>query len=692
MTDPLEALQTALRIHQRGEHASAALLLRQLLARDARHPDALHLLGLCLHAQGDSVEALKQIRKAIAIKPSEPVFHTNAGAVAVALGEVKAGIECYRRAIELDPAYSDAYNNLGVALQDAGLLEEAATVLRRAIALRPDGASALVNLGNVLRALGETDKAVEQYRRAIKIAPDLPEAHNNLGNALRSLRLYAAAIESFDRALALRPSYSEAYCNRARVLAIRGDSELALESFERAIAIRPDPRYRLAHAGLLPVIPRSGPQMREWRERFVGAIAALLAENFRVPESPVDSPVMAFYLAYQGENDRDVMVLLSQFFRQAYPSLQWTAPHCAGRLSKARAPRIRVGLFSSYLWNHAVAWTIRGLLEQLPRDRFEIVLFSVRQPKGVIVPEIRAVADNVVELRRSLDEARAAIADACLDVLIFADIGMEALSYALAHARLAPVQCATWGHPVTTGISTVDYYISSDLAEPADADAQYSERLVRLAGVQTCYRRPAFPADRSLPPAPDLPVGATLYLCPQSLFKIHPDMDGPLSEILRRDPNGILLMFDGMDQVITDRLKMRWSAPFQDVMDRVRFIPRVSVERFLGIVASADVLLDSWPFGGGNTSYQGFAAGVPIVTLPGKYLRGRGTLTHYHHMGFTDCVADTPEGYVDIAVRLGTDADFRRRMTTLIRERCHVLFDDERVGADLSRFLLEVTA
>lgn len=692
MTDPIEALQTAQQFHHRGEYAKAALLLRQVLARNAKHPDALHLLGLCLHAQCDSVEALKQIRKAIAIKPSEPIFHTNAGAVAVALGEIKTGIECYRRAIELDPAYSDAYNNLGVALQDAGLLEEAATVLRRAIALRPDGASALVNLGNVLRALGETDKAVEQYRRAIEISPNLAEAHNNLGNALKASRLYAAAVESFDRALALRPGYSEAHCNRALALASRGDSEGAIEALDRALAIRPDPRYRLAHAGVYPVIPRSSPEVREWRERFIGAITALLAENFRMLGSPVESPVMAFYLAYQGENDRDIMVLLSQFFRQAYPSLQWTAPHCAGRLSKARAPRVRVGLFSSYLRNHAVAWTIRGLLEQLPRDRFEIVLFAARRAEGVIMPEIRAAADKVVELRPSLEGARSAIADACLDVLIFADIGMETLSYALAHARLAPVQCATWGHPVTTGISTVDYYISSDLAEPADADAQYSERLVRLAGVQTCYRRPAFPADRSLPPAPDLPTGATLYLCPQSLFKIHPDMDGPLSEILRRDSNGILLMFEGMDQVITDRLKTRWSAPFQDVIDRVRFIPRVSVERFLGIVVSADVLLDTWPFGGGNTSYQGFAAGVPIVTLPGKYLRGRGTLAHYLHMGFTDCVADTPEGYVDIAVRLGTDRGFHRRMTAQIRERCHVLFDDERVGRDLARFLLEVTA
>jgi predicted O-linked N-acetylglucosamine transferase (SPINDLY family) len=402
--------------------------------------------------------------------------------------------------------------------------------------------------------------------------------------------------------------------------------------------------------------------------------------------------MMSFYLAYQGENERDVMVLLSQFHRQAFPSLQWTAPQCAARGASVRGRRIRLGLFSSYLRTHAVAWTIRGLLEELPKDRFEIVLFSGQSPSTAIMPEIRAAAEKVVRLPRSLEEARQAIAKEDVDVLIYADIGMEGLSYSLAHARLAPVQCATWGHPVTTGISTVDYYISSDLAEPEDAASHYSERLVRLAGVQTCYRRPVFPSEPGLPTVPGLPSGAAIYLCPQSLFKIHPDMDRPLSEILRRDPAGYLLIFEGKEKSVTDRLLERWAAPFKDVIDRVRTIPRVPFANFLAIVASADVLLDTWPFGSGNTSYQGFAAGVPIVTLPGKYLRGRAVLAHYRLMGFGDCIADSPESYVDIAVRLGTDPDFHGRIAALICERSHVLFDDERVCRDLARFLLEVTA
>ena len=684
-------LRAANILYQRGKHSDAAELLREVLEQDRQQPDALHLLGLCRHAQGDSAEGLELIRSAIALNPDEPLLHTHAGVLAVALGETKKGVANYHRAIELDPKFSDAYNNLGVALQALGYIAEAAAVLRRAVALRPDGASALVNLGNALLALGQPEDAAEQYRRAIAMAPDVPEAHNNLGNALRAVRSYDEAIESFDRALALRPEYSEALCGRALTLAGRGDTEPALESIERAIAIHPDPRYRLAKASIVPVIPRSRAEIGEWRARFVDEVSSLSAEDFRVPGSPVDAPMMSFYLAYHGENDRDLMTLLSRFFRQAYPSLQWTAPHCAHRTAQVRGRRVRLGLYSSYLRTHAVAWTVRGLLEVLPKDKFEIVLFTLDLRSLGIMPEIRAVAEEIVTLPRSLERARDMVAEAELDVLIFADIGMEPLSYVLAHARLAPVQCATWGHPVTTGISTVDYYISSDAAEPEDAESHYSERLVRLGGIQTCYRRPSFPPAGDSPLAGELPAGATTYLCAQSLFKIHPDMDRAFAEILRRDTSGVLLCFCGTDTVITERLRRRWVDAFGASMERVHFLPRARIDRFLAIVASADALLDTWPFGGGNTSYQGVASGVPIVTLPGKDLRGRGTLALYRHMGIPDCIADSPESYVDIAVRLGTEPDFRRTVSDLIRERCHVLFDDQRVGRDLAQFLLDVT-
>src|SRR3546814_3439188 len=135
--------------------------------------------------------------------------------------------------------------------------------------------------------------------------------------------------------------------------------------------------------------------------------------------------------------------------------------------------------------------------------------------------------------------------------------------------------CVTWGHPDTTGIPALDYFISNDLAEPEDAESHYSERLVRLDGVQTCYRRPPMPDPFEPRAAFGLPEDATLYLCPQSLFKFHPEMDAAFAAILHRDPRARLVIFRGTDDHATERLLERWRDALDAGMDRFVVLPRM---------------------------------------------------------------------------------------------------------------------
>lgn len=695
MNEPVDALRSVLEFQRLGDHPSAITRLQAFLRADPGHPDALNLLGLSLHAIGEANDALAAIRKAISVRPDEPIFHTNAGALAVATGDVASGMAHYRRALELDPDCADACNNLGAVLHQIGRTEQAEVALRRALEIEPDSANALVNLGNVLRALGREAESIVCYRRAIELSPNLAEAHNNLANILKTRKQYAEALESFDRALALQPRYSEARYNRGLAHTARGDVEAAKADLEAAIALKSDPRYRLALAGLMPTIPRSVVDIDYWRRHFVDGLNELLDEGVVSSGDPLEAPVVNFHLAYHGEDDLDLLCLLSRVLRRMFPVLEWTAPRISQTPGQRGEGPVQLGIFSTLLGDHAVTWTLRGLLETISGNGVELTLFTGHRMETQMMSELAAVADHIVYVPNALERARELIAAEQPDVLIYADIGMENLGYMLAHARIAPVQCALWGHPETTGISTVDYFISNETAEPDGAERHYCERLVRLGGVQTCYRRPVFEDGDVSEILKDVPTGATTYLCPQSLIKIHPEMDFWLAEILRRDSKGVLVFFeqfDGDDHVVTDRLRERWAEPFAGVFDRVIILPRVSVSDFLSVLSAADVLLDTWPFGGGNTSYQAFAAHRPIVTFPGRFLRGRGTLALYQHMGVTECVAQTPAEYVDISVRLGTEPDFHQRVTGLIRERSDVLFDDRRVCDDLLAFLNEVVS
>ena len=303
---------------------------------------------------------------------------------------------------------------------------------------------------------------------------------------------------------------------------------------------------------------------------------------------------------------------------------------------------------------------------------------------------ISADVDDAIVVPESLAAARDRISYEELDVLIFTDIGMEPLTYFLAFARLAPVQCVTNGHPDTTGIPTIDYFLSSGPLENPDTATHYSEQLAALDDVLVDYDRPAMPSPLRSREYFGLSEDATLYVCAQSLFKIHPDMDTAFANILANDPNGRLIVFAGPEPQWWQLLHRRWRRIFGDNIERVQLVKRQTYSDFLNILAVADLILDTWPFCGGNTAYQGLAMGTPIVTMPGRFARGRSTMALYRKMGIPELVANSPQSYSEIALRLGTQRKWRAEIAARIANRSDCLFGDSAAVDAFAGFLSTV--
>jgi predicted O-linked N-acetylglucosamine transferase (SPINDLY family) len=330
-----------------------------------------------------------------------------------------------------------------------------------------------------------------------------------------------------------------------------------------------------------------------------------------------------------------------------------------------------------------------GLIEQLSRQRFDVTVFSVGASDEPLAIAIRQAADRFVPLSVALEPARQAIASADLDVLFYTDLGMDPITYSLAFSRLAPIQCVTWGHPVTSGIPAIDYFISSELLEDDRAQSQYTERLVRLKNLAVCYHRPTLSAGNKTRADFGLPPDATLYGCLQMLQKFHPDFDPLIADILRQDPDALLLLVRGLNRNWDDLLLKRFSRTLGDVLDRVRFLPRMSYDDFLWLTSLCDVMLDPIHFGGGNTSYEAFAFGVPVVTLPSPFLRGRISLALYRMMGIDDFTARDPETYIQLASSLGKNTPLRQAARDQILNRCPVLYHNQSGLRELETFLIE---
>jgi protein O-GlcNAc transferase len=248
------------------------------------------------------------------------------------------------------------------------------------------------------------------------------------------------------------------------------------------------------------------------------------------------------------------------------------------------------------------------------------------------------------------------------------------------------VQCTSWGVQVTTGVPAIDYYISSALVETPEADAHYSETLVRLPALLSYQRR----APRPDPPADrgefGLPRSAPLYACLQRPLKLHPAFDPLLAGILRQDPRGRVVLLKGRSGVAAAQVAERHRATMPDVADRIVWLPLQERGAYHRLLSLADVVLDPVPYGAGSSAYDIFAHDLPLVTLPGRYNAGRYAQACYHRMGLMDLVADTPERYVELAVRLGTDADDRGEMRARIARASPVLFEDPEVVREHEAF------
>lgn len=705
-------LEQAVEHHRAGRLSQAEAIYREVVAAEPRQAGALYLLGLLLHGRGAVEEAEGFYRRALEWNPAHAEAHAKLGVLVQARGERAEAEACCRRAVRLEESSAAAHLDLGLVLRAQGRNREAEACLRRALELDSGHPQALAALAEILVGRGDAQEAEAAARKALEREPENPAAHNNLGVVLLATNRGAEAAACFERAIQLSPDYADAHahlglvhqhqlrfdeaevCHRqalaanprhalaldwlGNTLKDQGRAEEAVECYRKAREVDPSPGLAAKLALTLPVIMDSRDEMLSWRERFQQELDKLLNAGLRLKDPSSEVNASNFYLAYHGMNDRPLLEKVARFYRQACPSLGWQAP------LRPRQGRMRVGFLSKYLYKHTIGKLYRGLIERLSRERFEVVVFQLG-PQDWVSEAIGRSADRRVVLAGSLARLREQVAAEGLDVLFYPDVGMCSELYYLAYARLARVQCVSWGHPVTTGLDSIDYFLSSEGLETAGAEEHYTERLIRFRKLPCYYYRPmAFLAGRS---QFGLEEDWKVYLCPQTLFKLHPDFDPIFREILERDERGRLVLIRGVSRHWTGKLRARLERTLGRAAERVLFIERVSQGQFPSLLAGADAILDTAPFGGGNTSYEAFAVGAPIVTWPGEFLRGRVTAACYRQMGVDEGVVSSAREYVETALRLANDRDWRQDLGRRIRERSAALYEDREALAEMEQFL-----
>lgn len=646
-------------------------------------------LALTLRAMGQNDIAEAKLREARGLDPTSLPVNLALGNLAMQNGQFSDAEDCFSHVLQTAPSHVGALNNSGICLSRLGRREEAAGRFEAVLSQEPANLHALSNLGAIRSEQGRSGEAIELLKRVLDVAPGQIEAANNLGVALLDNG------NAGEAAAVLRPLVlsgdvgAEVYSNLGNALVKLGDTSGAADAYDQALAIGSEGGISIKRALLLPMICATSEEMDAARGEFEQRIDTLIASPPTLKDPFEEVGVPSFNLSYQDHNNSRLLEKLSNLYLAASPSLAFTAEHCGALIAPRLERPVRIGFISRFFQSNSVGRCFHGVVRFSNRDDVHITAFTFSGDVDPLWNAIESDVDRAVLLPTHLDAARRQIAEEKLDVLVFTDIGMDPLTYFLAYSRLAPLQCALGGHPDAIGLASIDAYVSCDLQEPDNAETHYRAHLVRLPGAPTYYERPDLPAPLKPRAEFDLPEGRPLYFCGQTLIKVHPDMDALFLGILESDPEGILLFPEGYTPELAALLKNRFQKTFKGLDDRIQFLPAMSHNDYMNVMALADVSLDTRPFGGGNTSWQAIAVGTPMVSWPGEFLRGRYTQALYRLMGIEDSIAVSAQDYIERSVRFGTDKDFAADFNARVEERADSIFCD-RVHVDsLYSYLVE---
>jgi protein O-GlcNAc transferase len=580
----------------------------------------------------------------------------------------------------LSPDAAEALHGLGLLRLQRDEPAAALTLIETAHRAAPSGRSAH-NLSVILKRLGRGDDAIARAREAVAQHPDYVPGWFCLADLLAESGARAEACATLvtfvDRAFR---AGAQDHARRAtnQLLALDADDPSLLwlanllrmvgwnDDANRVLAIRlravPDDigtgltramaQLVRVHADQAELVRRRADYATQLNR--VAALAAEAAPPVLALSAPIIGLAQPFLLSYHGENDCDLQrcyggIVDRLAVAQGFAPAPMPAPPLPGE-------KIRVGFASAYLHMHSVSKTHGGWITRLDRSRFSVFGYQLSPARDTVSERLEACCDGFMRGLHDVATWRTRILADAPHALIYLDIGMEQTAVRLGALRLAPVQCTSWGHPVTSGLPAIDYFLSSEVMEPPDGDEHYTERLVRLPGLSIHYTPPPDEGGVMERARLGLRDDAVVYLCCQSLSKYLPRDDAIWPRIAEGVPGAQFLFLSAPggngDAVFRARLERAFAVAGLDWRRHCVLTPPVPHTEFPALLRATDVFLDSIGWSGCNSTLEAVACDLPVVTTPTALMRGRHSAAILTCMGLAHRVAADVDGYVETAVRL----------------------------------------
>jgi predicted O-linked N-acetylglucosamine transferase (SPINDLY family) len=697
--------QKGFKFHQQGQLTQAKAIYEQVLTKQARHFDAIHLLGVIANQTKNPALAAELIEKAIGINTNNAPAYSNRGNALLELKRLDEALVSYDKAIALKPDYAEAFYNRGKVLLELKRHDEALASYDTAIALKPDYAEAFYNRGKALLELKRPDEALSSYDKAISLKPDYAEAFNNRGIALQELKRPDEALGSYDKAIALKTDYAEAFNNRGLALLELKRLDEALVIFDKAISLKLDFVEAFNNSGIaLQELKRLDEALArhekaialkpDYAEAFYNRSKALLElkrpddalasydkaiaikpdyeflfgtklhtqmklcnwnelstqlhqlESALVKKCKVTRPFPVLALIDKPE----LQLLASKIFADAkYPTSRFL-----GDFRKQEpGEKIRIGYYSADFHDHATAYLMAELFEAHDSQRFELYGFSFGpNTQDEMRKRLSGGFDQFFNVTNKSDHEVVKLSrDLGIDIAVDLKGFTQDSRLGIFAERCAPIQVNYLGYPGTLGASYIDYIVADKTIIPQQSQLHYDEKIVYLPHCYQVNDSKRQISDKAFTRLEHgLPESGFVFCCFNNSYKILPATFDGWMRLLKTVKGSVLWLLEDNP---TAAKNLRKEAEIRGVDPcRLVFAKRMGLGGHLARHRLADLFIDTLPYTAHTTASDALWAGLPVLTLMGESFAARVAASLLNAMGLPELITETQAQYESRAIEL----------------------------------------
>ena len=230
--------------------------------------------------------------------------------------------------------------------------------------------------------------------------------------------------------------------------------------------------------------------------------------------------------------------------------------------------------------------------------------------------------------------------------------------------------------------------------EPENGQDHYSEKLILLPKLGFNISFPIYCKKTIERDAYGFKEEDIIYLSCQHIAKYLPQYDYIFAKICYQVPNAKLVFVKrtGMESIMKkfkNRLQKEFDKYNLSIDKYTYFLNGLELPGYFNLLLNSDIFLDTIGWSGGFTSLDGIASNLPIVTLPTELMRGRQSYGMLKIINVIETIAQNEHQYIDIAVRLGLNREFRQEVVQKMKLNKNSLFNYLTCIKALEKFYLE---